>query len=385
MGFSKEELKQIKNLMLFATVLILVIQYSKEIVSAAVFLISIMKPFICGGIIAFVLNIPMSALEKLFFKKWNGKYAGKFRRPLSLFLSILMIVLIISVIVWMVIPKLALSITEIGKKIPVFMEHIQVQLNSLAEGNPLLGIRLEELHVEEIQWDNIIQNITHFMKNGVGDILSSTFDVMGSIISGVVNSVIAFVFAISILLQKEKLAEQAQRVLWAYLPERIVKQVQKLCSLLYANFSNFITGQCLEAVILGSLFVICMSILKLPYPLVIGVVIALTALIPIVGAFIGCVVGVFLILIEDPIQAVIFLILFFVLQQIEGKLIYPKVVGNFVGLPAIWVLIAITVGGSLFGVAGMLMFIPLASTAYALLRESVNKRLSKAHNCDKIV
>jgi predicted PurR-regulated permease PerM len=145
-------------------------------------------------------------------------------------------------------------------------------------------------------------------------------------------------------------------------------------SLLYTNFSNFITGQCLEAVILGSMFVISMTILRLPYALVIGILISLTALIPIVGAFIGCAVGVFLILIDDPVKALVFIVLFIILQQIEGKLIYPKVVGNFVGLPGIWVLVAITVGGSLFGVIGMLVFIPLMSTAYTLLREDVNRR-----------
>jgi predicted PurR-regulated permease PerM len=145
-------------------------------------------------------------------------------------------------------------------------------------------------------------------------------------------------------------------------------------SLLYANFSGFITGQCLEAIILGGMFVVCMSILRLPFALMIGILIALTALIPIVGAFIGCAVGAFLILIEDPVQALVFLVLFFVLQQIEGKLIYPKVVGNFVGLPGIWVLVAITVGGSLFGIVGMLVFIPFTATVYTLLREDIGRR-----------
>jgi predicted PurR-regulated permease PerM len=179
------------------------------------------------------------------------------------------------------------------------------------------------------------------------------------------------------LAQKEKLTGQVQRVMQAYLPEKVVERIQKVSSLLYTNFSNFITGQCLEAVILGGLFVICMSILRLPFALVIGILIALTALIPIAGAFIGCAVGIFLILIEDPVQALVFLVLFFVLQQIEGKLIYPKVVGNFVGLPGIWVLFAITVGGSLFGIIGMLVFIPLTATVYTLLREDVGKRIAQ--------
>jgi predicted PurR-regulated permease PerM len=222
-----------------------------------------------------------------------------------------------------------------------------------------------------------MENVTHFMKNGAGDLLSSTFSMVSSIISSVVNGIIAFVFSVYILAQKEKLCGQVQRVMQAYLPGKFVEWVQKISRLLYTNFSNFITGQCLEAIILGGLFVICMSILRLPFALVIGILIALTALIPIAGAFIGCAVGVFLILIEDPVQALVFLGLFFVLQQVEGKLIYPKVVGNFVGLPGIWVLFAITVGGSLFGIVGMLVFIPLTATVYTLLREDVGKRIAQ--------
>jgi predicted PurR-regulated permease PerM len=366
----REKQKQIRNLMLIAAVLILVIRYSKEIFSAAVFLLGILKPFIYGAIIAFILNIPMRALEKKVFRKWKGKGA----RPVSLLLSILLIVLIVAVIVGMVIPQLALSIAEIGRKIPVFLERLQAELERLGSNNTFLPKQTDAMQVSEIQWDKVMEEITNFLQNGVGDILSSTVTVVGSIISAVVDGVIAFVFAIYILAQKEKLTNQMQRVMQAYLPERLVGQINRVCSLLYTNFNNFITGQCLEAVILGTLFAVSMRILRIPYALVIGIVIALTALIPIAGAFIGCIVGVFLILIEDPVKAVVFLILFVVLQQIEGKLIYPKVVGNFVGLPGIWVLFAITVGGSLFGIIGMLVFIPLTATAYALLREDVNKR-----------
>jgi predicted PurR-regulated permease PerM len=277
----------------------------------------------------------------------------------------------------MVIPQLASSASEIGRKIPVFLERIQTEAEQFAEKSPLLEEQIGELDIGDIQWDSVMENVTHFMKNGAGDLLSSTFSMVSSIISSVVNGIIAFVFSVYILAQKEKLCGQVQRVMQAYLPGKIVEWVQKVSSLLYTNFSNFITGQCLEAIILGGLFVICMSILRLPFALVIGILIALTALIPIAGAFIGCAVGVFLILIEDPVQALVFLGLFFVLQQVEGKLIYPKVVGNFVGLPGIWVLFAITVGGSLFGIVGMLVFIPLTATVYTLLREDVGKRIAQ--------
>jgi predicted PurR-regulated permease PerM len=374
MEFSREKIKQIRNLMLLAAVLIVIIIYSREIVSAIAFLLDVLQPFIYGGMIAFILNLPMTALEKKVFQKWTGKYAEKLKRPISLFLSILMVVLLVVFIVVLVMPQLASSVAEIGKKLPAFLEQLQTGLEELTEGNELLSEQTTKIQTPEIEWDDVIENISHFLKNGAGNLLSSTFSVVGNIISGVVDGIIAFVFALYILAQKEKLLNQANRVLQAYCSERLVTQIRKICALLYDNFSNFITGQCLEAAILGTLFAVSMSILRLPYALVTGVVVGITALIPIVGTFIGCVVCALLILIESPIQAVVFLILFVVLQQIEGKLIYPKVVGNFVGLPGIWVLFAITVGGSLFGVMGMLVFIPLTSTIYSLLRESVNKR-----------
>jgi predicted PurR-regulated permease PerM len=272
----------------------------EEIVSGVRFIAGILKPFFYGGVIAFILNIPMNALEKKLFQKRKGKYADKLRRPISLFLSILIIMLILSVIVGIVIPQLTSSIAEIGRKIPAFMQRL--------EEMEIVEIPWK-MEIAEIPWESVIEKITQFLKNGAGDMLSSTFNMVGSIISAVADILIAFVFAIYILAQKEKLMNQLHRILTAYCSKKIVKTVEKVCSLLNMNFRNFITGQCLEAVILGTLFVIFMSILRLPYALVIGVLITLTALIPIVGAFIGCAVGVFLILIESPVQAVIFLIL----------------------------------------------------------------------------
>jgi predicted PurR-regulated permease PerM len=374
MEFSREKIKQIRNLMLFAALLVLFLLYSKDMISALCFLVEILKPFIYGAIIAFILNIPMSGLEKGLFQKRNGKCAGKLKRPVCMLLSILLILLIVSIIVVIVIPQLTSSISEIGKKIPIFMEHMQEKLDYVTENNPFLAEQLGEFKIAEIQWDSVIEKVTNFLTNGAVGMLSSTFNMVGSIISSVVDGIVSFVFALYILAQKEKLQSQAQRILTAYFPGKIVKKVRKVCGLLYENFRNFITGQCLEAVILGTMFVVSMSILRLPYAAVIGILIGMTAIIPIVGAFIGCVVGIFLILIENPVQAVIFLILFFVLQQIEGKLIYPKVVGNFVGLPGIWVLFAVTIGGSLFGILGMFAFVPLVSTGYSLLRDDVNRR-----------
>ena len=374
MEFSKEKLKQIRLLMVLATVLILGIIYSDKVLLGGIFVINILKPFLYGGAIAFALNIPMRALEEKLLGRWQGKSAAKLKRPVSMILALVLVVLVISLVVGTVLPQVTLTAAEIGKKIPAFTEEVIDHLDKLAKDYPILSEQVSRLEAIEMNWDSIFKSIMDFLRNGVGNVLNSTFNVASNIISGVVNGMIAFIFALYVLAQKEKLADQGKRILSAYLPEKAGNKVSEILSLLYKNFSSFITGQCLEAVILGAMFVIFMTIFKMPYALMVGVLIAFMALIPIVGAFIGCAVGAFLILINDPIQALWFVVLFLVLQQIEGNLIYPRVVGSSVGLPSIWVLMAVSVGGSLFGIAGMLMFIPLMSTCYALFKESVNNR-----------
>ena len=374
MEFSKEKLRQIRKLMVLAALLILAILYSDKVFLGAVFVVNILKPFLYGGAIAFAMNIPMKALEEKLFVRWKGKSASKLKRPVCMILTIVLVVLVISLVVGTVLPQVALTAAEIGKKIPAFTEQMIGNLERLAKDYPILTEQVNKLESIEIHWDSILKSTVDFMKNGMGNVLNSTFSVASNIISGVVNGMIAFIFALYILAQKEKLSNQGQRIISAYLPERAGNKVLKVFGLLYKNFSSFVTGQCVEAVILGAMFVISMTIFRMPYALMVGVLIAFMALIPIVGAFVGCAVGAFLILINDPLQALWFVVLFLVLQQIEGNLIYPRVVGSSVGLPSIWVLMAVSVGGSLFGIAGMLMFIPLMSTCYALFKESVNNR-----------
>ena len=233
---------------------------------------------------------------------------------------------------------------------------------------------LEYLNNVEIDWQQILQDMVAFLKSGAGTMLNTTFSAAISIVSGVSTFLIGFIFAIYILLQKETLGRQVKKLLNAFLPEAVTKRVVEITALTERTFSSFLTGQCVEAVILGTMFFIALSLLRLPYALLIGVLIAFTALIPIFGAFVGLGVGVFLMLMVDPMDALIFTITFFVLQQIEGNLIYPYVVGNSVGLPSIWVLVAVTLGGSMMGIVGMLIFIPLCSVLYALLRDEVNVR-----------
>lgn len=374
MEFSREKIKQIRRLMVLAAVLVLAVIYSGELLVGIVFVYGIAKPFIYGAAVAFVLNIPMRAFEEKLLKRWQGKLAGKLKRPVCMVLSLVVVALLIAVVLGTVVPQVTSTAAEVGRKIPGFAKKALAWLNEITENYPMFASQVQKLEKVEIKWETLLDNVINFMKNGMADMLTSTVSVASGIISGVVNAVISFIFALYILAQKEKLENQGRRIVSAFLPEKAARRALEIFALLYKNFSSFITGQCMEAVILGIMFVIAMSVFRMPYALMVGVLIAFTALIPIVGAFIGCGVGAFLILIEDPLKAMWFVILFLILQQIEGNLIYPKVVGNSVGLPSIWVLTAVSIGGSLFGVIGMLVFIPLTSTGYTLLRESVNSR-----------
>lgn len=370
----KQKVKSIRGLIIFAAVVVLVIIYSKEVWNVISLFMVFLKPFIIGGGIAFVLNILMRKVEKLLFSKAKGKLAKTVKRPVSIFVSLLLLVLVVALVFIIVLPQIGRTLKEIGMQIPIFLEEVYIWLERQFVAYPEILEQLQKLEEMEFDWNAIISSVAGFMTNGLGSVITSTVSVASNIVGGVANVVIAFIFAFYILSQKEKLGNQADRVLSAYCKKPVYLYVKKVFSLLNKNFSSFISGQCLEALILGGMFFVVLTIFRFPYALLIGVLIAFTALIPIVGAFIGCAVGVFLIFMDDPVKALWFLIIFLVLQQLEGNLIYPKVVGNSVGLPSIWVLVAVSVGGSMMGVLGMLMFIPIVSTVYVLLKEDVNRR-----------
>lgn len=370
----KQVVKSIRGLILFTAAVILGIIYSKEVWNVISLLVMFVKPFIIGGAIAFVVNILMRKVEKILFTKNDRKYVRKLKRPISILISLILIIVIVSLVFIAVFPQLGRTIKEVGMQIPIFLNDMYIWLENQFVAYPEILEQLNRLENMEFDWNSIISSVAGFMTNGLGSVITSTVSVASSIVGGMINVVIAIIFALYILAQKEKLGNQFDRVLKAYCKNSIYLYVKKVCTLLHKSFSSFITGQCLEAVILGGMFFVVLTILRFPYALLIGVLIAFTALIPIVGAFVGCAIGVFLIFMDDPVKAFWFLVIFLVIQQIEGNLIYPKVVGNSVGLPSIWVLVAVSVGGSMMGVVGMLMFIPIVSTAYVLLKEDVNRR-----------
>ena len=376
----KKLFRMICKLILFAGAIVLGVMYSKEVLNAVKSVIGMLTPFLVGAAMAFVLNLPTRFIENKIFAKWKKPKSAGLKRALSIVLALLFVVAILVFAVSMVLPQLTQTLMELGTVIPNYFRGLVKELEALAVQYPEWQDAFKALEEISIDWSSVISYVTEFLKNGLGNLVSSTVGFAGSVAGALFDGVISFVFAVYILSGKEKLGRQARKLLHAYLPEKAYEKTMKVFALCNHNFAKFISGQCLEAIILGTMFVICMTIFGMPYAVLVGVLIAFTALIPIVGAFIGRAVGAFLILMVSPVKALVFVIMFLVLQQLEGNLIYPKVVGNSVGLPAIWVLLAVSLGGSLFGVVGMLVFIPLMSTLYALLKENVNNRNKKKGN-----
>lgn len=377
MDLGKENIKKLRGLIIFTILILVGLQNFGVIIGAGRFLLKIIYPFALGAAVAFVLNVPMHFLEKHIFQErsWkNNKVVKKLERPLSLVLTMCLVLGMVGLVMFVVIPQLGSTIMSLGTSLQNFVVNLQDWGEKLFQDNQEIVAWINSL---EFNWEKMIQTGIDFFKNGAGSVLNSTFSAAKTIISGLANFFIAFVFACYILLQKEKLSRQVKKIMYAFLKKEHVNVIMSVCSLSYKTFSNFLTGQCVEAVILGTMFFIAMTIFRFPYAMLVGVLIAFTALIPIFGAFIGCVIGAFLILMVSPVKAIGFIVMFLVLQQIEGNLIYPHVVGGSVGLPSIWVLVAVTLGGSLMGIVGMLVFIPLSSVVYTLFRGWVYQRLKK--------
>ena len=368
--------KEIMLLILFIAVVGWGVLNFSTLIGFVTAFIGMLKPFVIGAAMAFVINLPLKFIEEKMLGKMPEKYKGA-KRTVGIVLSLLFFAAIIYFVVISVIPQTARTVNQLAQKIPIFFNNVFQQAEILLADNPQALEFLNSLEYQSMNWNQLLNNVGNFLKSGVGSLLTSTVSVAGSLLGSVVNGIISFISSLYILSQKEKLKDQASRIVSAYFKEKAQKRIVYVFNLLYHNFSKFLTGQCVEAVILGCLFVVAMTIFRMPYAFMIGVLIAFTALIPLVGAFIGCFVGAFFILVDTPIKALWFVIMFLIIQQLEGNLIYPKVVGNSVGLPSLWVLVAVTLGSSMFGVVGMLMFIPLFSTAYTLLREDVNKRNAK--------
>lgn len=331
-------------------------------------------PFVTGAAIAFIFNVPMRAIEN----QLEGIRKRSIRRTFSILLTLASLALVVTFVVELLVPQVRLTIQSLSQQIPAFVMNTAAKLTVYMDENPeIKAFVLESLNLESIEWSVFLKQMLTVASDGISSVMGGAVNVIGNLTSILVNAVIGVVFAIYCLSRKEILARQGRRLLYSFVSEHRADEVIRILRLTNVTFSNFISGQCLEAVILGCLFAVVMAILKMPYIPLVSVVIAVTALIPVVGAFVGCVVGAFFILVNDPVQALSFVAMFLILQQIEGNLIYPRVVGTSIGLPGMWVLVAVTVGGELMGVGGMFIMIPLASVGYALAREITDRRLAE--------
>lgn len=333
--------------------------------------IDIIFPFILGGALAYILNIPMSFFERKFTrteKKKKAKKKTKLKRILAIILSVIVIIFILTLIITLIVPELVNIFNLLIDNIPYYVQEITKFAQNYSQELPNINNFLQNLEVENLKKEAIDQGIK---------LLTSSISVITNVFSGIATFFIAIFFAMYILIDKEKLKEQTKKLIKAYLGEKRAEKIINVGRISNNIFRSFFTVQCLEATILGVLCILGMLILRIPYAVPIGVLVGVTALIPVVGCFIGIIIGAILILSINPVKVITFIIFVLILQQVEGNVIYPRVVGSSVGLPGMWVLVAVSVGGSLGGILGMLIGVPIASIIYTLVKKDVNKKLNK--------
>lgn len=334
--------------------------------------LDILSPFITGGCIAFILNVPM----RFFENKLTRIEAPGLRRTVALLLTFVAVVIVLGGVFLLLIPQLIATIKTFIPAVYEFVQKIGVYIDAFLSENPDVMTIIQGAGTgSNLDLASFAQKIASVLGDGVTTIVQSAVSTIGSVASFAMDLFVAIVFAVYCLFQKETLARQGRKILYAFTRESFADRIIHILRLSNSTFSNFLSGQCIEVCILGIMIAVAMAILKLPYIPLVSVLVAVTAFIPIVGAWAGCVVGTFFMLVNDPMQAVWFLIMFLVVQQIEGNLIYPKVVGTSIGLSGMWVIVAISVGGDLLGVVGMLLMIPLASVIQTVLREEVAVRV----------
>lgn len=335
--------------------------------------INVLSPFIFGGVLAFILNVPMRSIENSILRKMNSK---QLKRTLAVVLTFIALLLVITLVFLLLIPQIIETVNSLVPNLHSFAVKAQDFAMEFLNENPKLMEWLNNnTDIENINWGTLVNNALKEFGDIASTVLSGAIVAIGGIFSGIFNAVIAVVFCIYCLFQKETLARQGRKLLYAFTKEKTADGIIRVLRLTNSTFSNFLSGQCVEVCILGALFAVFMAIFRMPYIPLICVVISVTAFIPIVGAWTGCVLGAFLILVENPMMAVWFVVMFLILQQIENSMIYPRVVGTSVGLSGMWVLLAVAIGGELMGVIGMFLMIPLVSVLYSLIQELTNKKL----------
>ena len=372
----KKDIKKWFKIISFALIGLLIVNNVSVVAGFITKFMDIISPFVVGAALAFILNIPMNFFEnkfsKITFKK--GKKLNKnLVRIISLLLAIIVIGFIITLIVNLILPEIVNVIKLLIENSPKYMTEIKKFAVDITENMPSIRETIQNIDISNAKFQEQAKTI-------LTNVLTFSVSFAGNFVGSIINAIVSLVFSIYILTGKDKLKEQSKRFLHAYLNKEKAENIIEIGRTARRIFKNFITGQCLEATILGALSIIGMFIFDIPYAVPIGVLIGVTALIPIVGAFIGIAIGAVLILSVEPVKVLTFIVFILILQQIEGNLIYPKVVGDSVGLPGIWVLVAVAVGGDLFGLIGMLLGLPVASVIYTLVKDNMNKRLVNKKN-----
>lgn len=386
MELNKQNIKKILGIITAAIIIYVGLQNSNDVIQLFYSLLTLLAPFLVGIFVAFVLNVPMRFIERHLFyhgknriseenKGRSGKIRERVARPISLLVTILLVLLLLVIIIFMVAPELGKTFWTMIDTIQNFVNGEQVTwLNKISERFPQIEETLKGLKVD---WRMVGNSIVSFVKDGFGGAVDSTVKLLGSIVNRVLNFFLGFIFAVYILLSKETLTMQGKQLLYSFFKEERADRLIEIFRLINKTFSNFLSGQCLDATILGLMFFVGMTIFRFPYAPLLSVFIGFTALIPVFGSFIGCVIAIFMILMVNPMKAVWFLVMFLILQQLEESFVYPNVVGKSVSLPAVWTFAAVILGGSMMGILGMLLFIPGISVVYSLMNGMIETRLKE--------
>ncbi|MBR2029116.1 MAG: AI-2E family transporter [Oscillospiraceae bacterium] len=372
MEFDKKQTKSILRIVFLSILFYFFLKEFGLVVSGLGYLWEVFGVFAIGGAMAFIINVPMTFFENRYLSKF--KHIDKAKRPLAFVFTLLTVTVVIYLVIFIVVPQLAQTLQTVIAELQAFYGRLPQIVADLAARFNLTEETVQSLQIE---WSQISQAAIKAAQSLATGIISSSTNVISGVVNAITQFILAFIFCIYILFSKEKLGRACKKLIYALFKEKHADDIISVLHMTNRTFTSFLSGQCLEAVILGALFIVAMTVFRMPYALLVGVLIMVTALVPIVGAFVGCIVGAFLILVVNPVQALWFVIMFLVIQQIEGNIIYPKVVGSSVGLPAILVFAAVIVGGELFGVVGMLVFIPLTSVCFTIAKAVVELRLNK--------
>lgn len=363
--------KSILKIILFSGLLFLLIRYFGNVLATFNHLIAVLMPIIIGAAMAYILNIPMTKIEEIYFPDREDTWIKRTRRPVSIATSIIVILLFIFLVFYLVIPQLIGVISMIINTLPNFIMSIRNWGMSLEERFPQLQEVLGQIN---FNWNSITQNAISFLNSITSNVIDGTISTIGNTVGFIFNFFLSFVLSIFMLSNKEKLQYQLVLLSETYLPSRLHNQIMYVARILNESFKGFFVGTLTSATIEGVMVAVGLLLLRFPYPAMLGVLTGVTALIPYIGAFIATGIGFMLIFVQSPIQALGYVVFMIMVNQIEGNLLYPRVVGDSIGLPALWVIVAVTIGGGLFGIPGMILFVPLFSALSAIIHRDIAYR-----------